>query len=88
VLEYHGAIKQGQLSNLILGVSSPLLAKNFEKFHAILRMDSAYYQDKKLNDPKTEKIDQKVLRNKCSRESSNALLLNNGLEKVQLQITP
>ena len=52
ILTYHEASKKGQVSNLILGISSPLLARNFDKFPAILRMDSAYYREKKLKDPK------------------------------------
>ena len=51
VLEYHDAIKQGQVGNLILGISSPLLARNFQQFPAILHMDSSYFRDKKFKDP-------------------------------------
>ena len=86
VLEYYDEIKKGNLSNLILGVSSPLLSKNFEKFHAILRLDSAYYSDKRLKNPKYEELTSKILKQKYSKESNNALLQNNGLEKIQLQI--
>ena len=82
VLEYYDDLKKGNLSNLILGVSSPLLAKNFDKVHAILRLDSAYFQDKKLKNPKSEELTQKVLKEKSSKASSNALLLNNGMEKI------
>jgi hypothetical protein len=88
MLEYYDEIKKGNLSNLILGVSSPLLAKNFEKFHSILRLDTAYYSEKKLKNPKNEELTQKILKQKHSKESGKALLLNNGLEKVQLQIEP
>ena len=49
---HHDAIKQGQVSNLILGISSPLLARNFQQFPAILRLDANYYKDKKWRDPK------------------------------------
>ena len=56
MLEYYDEIKKGNLSNLILGVSSPLLAKNFEKFHAILRLDQAYYNEKKIKNPKNEEL--------------------------------
>lgn len=51
VLEYHDAIKQGQVGNLLLGISSPLLARNFREFPAILRMDAPYYREKKWKDP-------------------------------------
>jgi len=82
VLEYHDAIKKGQVSNIIIGISSPLLARNFEKFPAILRMDSAYYRDKKLKDPKVCELTPKILKTKTSKDISQSLLLNNGLEKV------
>jgi len=43
--EYKQAIERGQLPNVILGVSNPLLANNFRKFPAILRLDNQYYKD-------------------------------------------
>ena len=52
MLEYYDAIRQGQVGNLLLGISSPLLARNFQQCPAILRMDTAYYREKKLRDPK------------------------------------
>ena len=82
MLEYHDAIKQGQVGNLILGISSPLLARNFQQFPAILRLDSAFFTDKKLKDPKQCEMTQKTLRTKRSQEAEKALLLNNGLERV------
>ena len=82
ILAYHDAIKKGQVSNLILGISSPLLARNFDRFPAILRMDSAYYREKKLKDPKICELTPKILKTKSSKEISHSLLLNNGLEKV------
>ena len=82
ILAYHEAIKKGQVSNLILGISSPLLARNFDRFPAILRMDSAYYREKKIKDPKQCELNPKILKTKSSKEISQSLLLNNGLEKV------
>merc|ERR1712048_1403150 len=84
VLEYHEDIRQGQVGNLILGVSSPLLARNFQQFPAILRLDSAYFAEKKVKDPKTCELNHKILRAKRSQEAERALLLNNGLDRVQL----
>lgn len=52
VLEYQDSMRQGQVGNLILGISSPLLARNFQQFPAILRLDSAFFRDKKVKDPK------------------------------------
>ena len=84
VLDYHEGIKKGQISNVILGISSPLLAKNFDRFPAILRMDSAYYRDKKIKDPKVCGLTPKILKSKCSKEINQSLMLSNGLEKVCL----
>ena len=66
VLEYHDAIKQGQVGNLILGISSPLLARNFQQFPAILHMDSSYFRDKKFKDPAQCAMTSKILRAKRS----------------------
>ena len=67
---------------MILGISSPLLTRNFQQFPAILRLDSAYYKEKKWKDPKVTELTQKVLKARKSSESDRALLLNNGIEKV------
>ena len=40
ISEYQQALEKGILPNVILGVSNPLLAKNFKKFPAILRLDN------------------------------------------------
>ena len=88
VLEYHENIKQGKVGNLLLGISSPLLTRNFQQFPAILHLDSAYYKEKKWKDPKACELTQKVLKARKSSESERALLLNNGLDKVQLQLQP
>lgn len=88
MLEYQDSIKQGKVGNLLLGISSPLLARNFQQFPAILRMDSAFYRDKKWKDPKESELNAKFLKSKRSQEADRALSLNNGLEKVQLQLTP
>jgi len=88
VLGYHDAIKQGQVGNLLLGISSPLLARNFQQFPAILRMDAQYYRDKKWKDPKECEMTSKILKAKRSQESDRSLLLNNGIERVQLQLLP
>ena len=55
-MEYHENIKQGKVGNLILGISSPLLTRNFQQFPAILRLDSAYYKEKKWKDPKVTEL--------------------------------
>ena len=47
-------------------------------------MDNTYYKDKKLSDPKQTELTTKVLRAKHSNIADKALLLNNGIEKVQL----
>ena len=52
VLEYSEAVKKGQVDNLIIGISSPLLAKYFEKFPAILHLDEPFFKDKKSKNPK------------------------------------
>ncbi len=73
VLEYQENIKQGQVGNLLLGISSPLLARNFQQFPAILRMDNAYYRDKKWRDPKDSELNAKLLKAKRSQEADRAL---------------
>jgi len=65
-----------------MGITSPLLAKNFEKFPAILRMDAAYYRDKKIKYPRLSELTPRILKTKSSKDIEKSLLLNNGLEKV------
>ena len=45
-------------------------------------MDSSYYREKKLKDPKLSELTPKVLKTKSSKDIEKSLLLNNGLEKV------
>jgi len=47
-------------------------------------MDTAYYREKKLRDPKECELTSKVLKAKRSPEAEKALLLNNGIDRVQL----
>ena len=42
---YYEMIKKGSIPNAILGVSSPLLAKNFNQFPAILRFDQPFFTE-------------------------------------------
>lgn len=62
--------------------------RNFQQFPAIYHLDSAHYKDKKWKDPKECELTLKVLKARKSSEADRALSLNNGLEKIQLQLTP
>jgi hypothetical protein len=49
-------IKEGVVPKAVIGVSSPLLTKNFASFPAILRLDNNYFKDTKTANPKTTSL--------------------------------
>ena len=57
---YHEMLKKGMIPNAILGISSPLLTKNFGSFPAILRFDSTFFTDKKIENPKLVRLNPEI----------------------------
>jgi hypothetical protein len=49
-------VKEGIMPSAVIGVSSPLLTKNFASFPAILRLDNNYFKDSKTINPKTSPL--------------------------------
>ena len=45
---YHEMLKQGVEPKAVIGISSPLLTKNFSTFPAILRLDNNFFKDSKI----------------------------------------
>jgi hypothetical protein len=76
---YMEMVKKGTIPNAILGVSSPLLTKNFGSFPAILRFDSTFFNDKKIENPKSVPLTPEIASSyeKAYKTACNSLQLKN-----------
>ena len=49
---------RGKVPSALIGVSNPLLVKNFQAFPCILHLDSLYFQQQNLKNPSSQPLSQ------------------------------
>ena len=74
---YYEMVKEGIVPKAVIGVSSPLLTKNFGSFPAILRLDNNFFKDQKMVNPKTTPLKHDSNIKKTFKEAKQALLIKN-----------
>jgi len=74
---YYEMVKEGIVPKAVIGVSSPLLTKNFGSFPAILRLDNNFFKDQKMVNPKTTPLKHDSNIKKTFKEAKQALLMKN-----------
>jgi hypothetical protein len=68
-------VKEGIVPKAVIGVSSPLLTKNFASFPSILRLDNNFFKDSKMVNPKTVQLKQESNIKRTFKETKQALTI-------------
>ena len=69
---YYEMVKEGIVPKAVIGVSSPLLTKNFASFPSILRLDNNFFKDSKMVNPKTVQLKQESNIKKTFKETKKS----------------
>lgn len=70
---YYEMVKEGIVPKAVIGVSSPLLTKNFSSFPAVLRLDTNFFRESKTVNPKLMPLKQDTIFKKALKETKHAL---------------